>query len=229
MSRKQNNNNIVGLVNGTMAVAKKAAKVRNLIRKRHFLTSKSVYADSEQVLSTTQSPYPTGTQFLAGTLLFEANDLSANAISWIQSHDRYRISQVEVFATISHLSREDDQSVPVELYFYEDTDADVGTQTSWLRVQDRDNVGRVVLTQAQPSMRLITFKPTISFAAGSAAQATANAIPDKNAWLDALSINQIYSGLRYFSCTPTRNTSGSTFQYTLALTRRYTIEACQPI
>jgi len=224
-----NKSNIVGLVNGSMAVARKAAKVKDTIRKRHFLTSKAVYTDSEQVLSTTQSPYPTGTQFTAETLLFEANDLSTNAQEWIQKHDCYRISGVEVFVTMTHLSREDDQSVPVEVYFYEDTDADAGTQTSWIRVQDRDNVGRVVLSPAQPSARLISFKPTASFAAGSSSQATANMIPGKNTWFDALSINQIYSGLRLFSCTPTRNTSGSTFQYTLAIQRRYTIEARQPI
>eukprot|EP00493_Phyllostaurus_siculus_P025248 UN25592 len=142
-----------------MAVAKGAAKVRNITRKRHFMQAVSELTSSSQVLSSTQSPYPVGTQFSAGTMLFAASELSNNAQNWIQTHDKYRVAQIEVFATL--VARMEDanlKSVPVEVYFYEDTDAEPSTQTSWIRTMDRDNLGRVVLTSFNPSMRLVTFK-----------------------------------------------------------------------
>ena len=221
----------VGLVNGSMAVAKQAAKVKQILRKRHFLNEVSTLESSSQVLSSSQSNYPVGSQFTSGTLLFSASELSANAVSWIQSHDKYRIAQVEIFATLVSRSRNGgvDRTAPVELYFYEDTDADPATLTSWIRLQDRDNVGRVVLNAFTPSMKLVSFKPTPTFSAGSSAQDTANLIPGKNAWLDALSLQQLYSGLRTFSACAQVDTSGQSYDYTIAYTVRYTIEASQPL
>jgi len=224
-------NGTVGLVNGSMAVAKQAAKVKQFIRKRHFLNKLSIVEDSAQVLSGSQSKYPVGSQFSAGTLLFSASSLSANAQAWIQTHDKFRISQVEIFATLVSRSKTGgvDRTVPVEVYFYEDTDADPATLTSWIRLQDRDNIGRVVLNALHPSMKLAAFKPTPTFAAGSQAQDTANLIPSKNTWLDALSLNQLYAGFRTFTACAQTDTTGQSYDYSVAYTVRYTIEASQPI
>lgn len=223
--------NMVGLVNGSMAVAKKAAKVKNITRKRHFLQSLAQIEASTQVLSASQSPFPVGSQFSAGTLLFAASKLTTNAREWIQNFDKYRISEIEVFCTLQSKSRTGtvDQTVPIEVFFYEDTDADPTTQTSWLRLADRTNVGRVVLNAFNPSARLVTFKPTITLAASVIEQNPANIIPKKDTWLDALSLQQLYSGVRFFSACPTTDAQGQSYDYTLSFQMRYTVECMQPI
>jgi hypothetical protein len=226
----KNDNSVVGLVNGSMAVAKKAAKVKNITRSRHFLEARASDNSFAQVLSETQSPFRLGSQFETTTLLFYASKLSDNAVEWIQKHDKYRISKVEVFA--SYILENQDGSVAndhVEVYFYEDTDADPGTQTSWIRLRDRENVGRVVLTPQAPSQRLITFKPTPTFAAGSGIQSTQNQVPSKNMWLDAVAVEQRYSGLRVFAACPRADASGNTYRCTVNYLTRYHVEASQPI
>lgn len=233
MPKKNNKNNqLVGLVNGSMAVAKQAAKVKNVMRKRWFMQSLSELTTSQQVLSSSQSPFPVGSQFSAGTILFSASELSNNATEWIQKADKFRITSVEVFVTLVSRIKGGgnvDKTIPVEIYFYEDTDADPATQTSWIRTSDRDNLGRVVLHATNPSMRLITFKPTVSLAASTDDQSPSNIVPTKNQWLDALSLNQLHSGVRWFSATPQLDTSGQSFEYSLAFSYRYCVEVCQPI
>lgn len=221
----------LGLVNGSMAVAKSAAKVKNIMRTRHFMKSVADIESSEQVLSASQSPFPVGSQYTASTFLYNVAGLSTNAIEWVQKHDKYRISQVEVFVTLNARSRNGsvDRSVPVEVFFYEDTDADPATATSWIRVQDRDNLGRVVLNALTPSQRILTFKPTLTFAAGAVDQNPANVVPKKDTWLDALAIQQLYSGLRVFSCCPQTDSSGQSYEYALTFQTRITIEAMQPL
>lgn len=196
-----------------------------------FMNNVSELASSQQVLSASQSLFPVGSQYTSSTILFAANELSTNAIEWIQKHDKYRISQVELFATLVTRSRNSavDRTAPVELYFYEDTDADPTTTTSWIRTSDRDNLGRVVLNAFHPSQRLITFKPTVSYAAGAVDQNPANVVPKKDMWLDALSINQLYSGVRVFSACPQTDSSGQSYEYSIAFTYRLTIEAMQPL
>lgn len=230
VKKGSSNPQAIGLVNGSMAVAKQAAKVRTLTRTRHFMQARSEYVSSEQVLSVSQSPYNLGSQFAATTMLFAVSELSTNAIEWIQKHDKYRIKQIEVFATLTtKLEDSTIKNVPVEVYFYEDTDADPSTQTSWIRVMDRENLGRVVLNAFTPSMRLITFKPTVTFAAGPIDQNPANVVPKKDVWLDALSIAQLYSGLRLFACSPTTDSQGRSYSFSIALSARYTVEASQPL
>jgi hypothetical protein len=230
-SKKNNSSTAIGLVNGSMAVARQAAKVKNITRKRHFMQQASELVSSTQALSSTQSPYPVGSQFSSATLLFAASELTQNAKDWIQSHDKYRVSQIEVFVTLATRLKDGSPiaNIPVEVYFYEDTDADPATQTSWLRTADRDNLGRVVLNALNPSMRLITFKPTLSFAAGAIDQNPSNVVPKKDTWLDALSLSQLYSGLRIFSCCAATDTVGETYGYSLAFSFRVTVEASQPI
>lgn len=226
-----NQSNMVGLVNGSMAVAKKAAKVKNITRKRHFLQSLAQVEASSQVLSASQSPFPVGSQFNTGTLLFAASKLTTNAQEWIQSFDKYRISEIEVFCTLQSKSKTGaaDQTAPVEVFFYEDTDADPTTQTSWIRLADRTNVGRVVLNAFNPSARLVTFKPTITLAASVIEQNPANIVPKKDTWLDALSLQQLYSGVRYFSACPTTDAQGQSYDYTLNFQMRHTVECMQPL
>jgi len=231
MGKGSSDHAMVGLVNGSMAVAKKAAKVKNITRKRHFLQSSAQVDISQQVLSATQSPFPVGSQFSAGTLLFSASKLTQNAREWVQNFDKYRICEIEVFCTLNSRSKTGsiDQTAPVEIFFYEDTDADPTTQTSWLRTADRTNVGRVVLNAFNPSARLVTFTPTITLAASVIDQNPSNIVPKKDTWLDALSLQQLYSGLRYFSACPTTDAQGQSYDYTLSFQVRYSVECMQPI
>lgn len=231
MQNKHNTSSATGLVNGSMAVTKQAAKVRKLTRKRHFLSKVAVRSSSTQVLSASQSLYPVGSQYSVATMLFAADQLSTNAQNWIQMHDKYRIAEIEVFATLTSASRSGsvDRTAPVEIFFYEDTDADPSTTTSWIRVSDRDNLGRVVLHATQPSKRLITFKPTTTFSAGAGDQAPSNVVPKKDCWLDALAINQLYSGLRLFSACAQTDGQGQSYEYQINLEARYTVECQQPL
>ena len=230
-TKQRNNTSAVGLVNGSMAVARSSAKVKDSVRTRHLMTSVSVLESSQQVLSQSQSPYPVGSTFADATLLFSASQLSQNAQDWIQKFDKYRIKQVEVFVTAVAKTRGTNVTgnAPIEVYFYEDTDADPATLTSWIRTSDRDNLGRVVLNSFTPSMRLITFKPTLTFAAGTGAQDPSNVIMPKDSWLDALALPQLYSGLRVFACCARTDTSGQTYEWQLTFNSRFTIEAKQPL
>lgn len=230
---KNNSNSTVGLVNGSMAVAKKAARVKPVTRRREFISKLADRSESIAVGSASISPYPLGTQVTSDTLLYSASRLSDNALEWIQKHDKYRIAEVEVFVTLTSKSKNGavDRTAPVEVYFYEDTDADPGTQTSWIRVMDRSNLGRVVLNAYMPSQRLISFKPTITYAAGAIDQNPANIVPKKDVWLDALATQQLYSGLRVFSCCAQQdsNPASPSYDYTLSFQTRYHVEASQPL
>jgi len=234
VKQKSNNNNmVVGLVNGSMAVAKQAAKVKLVTRSRHFMAKRAELTSSQMAQTSTQTPFPAGCQFAAGTLLFSLSELSDVAIAWVQSHDVYRFASIEVFVTLVSRSKSGyvDKTLPVELYFYEDTDAEPSTQTSWIRTGDRENLGRVVLNATHPSQRLITFKPTITFAAGQIDQNPSNVVPGKNTWLDALTTAQLYSGLRFFSACPQVDSviSSATYDYSLAFNYRVKVEAKQPL
>lgn len=231
MTKKKSTNMAVGLVNGSMAVAKQAAKVKTVTRKRHFLQSNVVMSDSTQVLSASQSPYAVGSQYSSETLLFKCSSLSQNATQWIEKFDKYRITEVEVFATLFLRSRNGavDRSAPVEIFFYEDTDADPTTTTSWIRTGDRDNVGRVVLNAFHPSARLISFKPTITFAADQSSQSPSNVVPKKDTWLDALALEQLHSGLRVFTACGQTDQSGQSYEYSVGFQARYTVEVSQPL
>ena len=224
--------NQIALVNGSLAVKKGAGKVKNVSRTRHFFASRSLRSSSDQVLSATQSLYPVGSQFSSGTMIFAANYLSASAQSWIQDHDQFRVTNVEVFATLSGRGRGNNprQQAPVEVYFYEDTDANAATTTSWIRVSDRDNLGRVVLTALTPTMKIIDFRPTPSFNPDTVtSQSPANMIPSKNQFLDAVNLSQQLSGLRFFTACPLTDSSGQSYDYDVDFSVRYTVEARQPL
>jgi len=219
-------------INGSMAPMSGGGKISKVVRDRKFLTAKVLSSKSEQVLSSSQSPYPIGSQYSNVTLLFTADYLSSSAKSWIQNYDKYRILLVEVYATLSvrSLSGAFDKNLPVEVYFYEDTDADLGTQTSWIRTSDRLNVGKVILNSLTPSQKLISFQPTVSFAATTSdAQNPANVVPKKGIYLDALSLSQIHSGLRVFTACPNKDTQGQTYEYEVHFSTRYHIQVTQPI
>jgi len=224
--------NQIALVNGSLAVKKGAGKIKNVTRVRHFFENISRRVASEQVLSQTQSPYPVGSQFGAGTFIFSCNALSNNAKEWIQGHDQYRVNSVEVFATLSFREKigSERRVAPVEVFFYEDTDADSTTQTSWLRTSDRDNLGRIVLTPMTPTLKVIEFRPTASFNVSSVvSQNPANLVPSKNQYLDALNLSQQLSGLRLFTACSYNDVSGQSYNYDVDFSVRYTVEARQPI
>ena len=214
-----------------MSNFREPAKVKNVERVRHFLTDNAVVMESEQTLSTSQSLYPIGSQIAYSTLLFRAKDLSPTAIAWIESHDQFRIDEVEVFATLTSRTRGNavTSNIPVEVYCYEATDADPATVTSWIRTQNRTNLSKNVLTALNPSVRLARFKPTITLAANASSQNAQNIIPRKGTMIDALATDQWFSGLRIFSACPQTDSSGQSYDYQISLSRRYKIVAKQPI
>jgi hypothetical protein len=225
-------NKQIAVINGSMAVTKRAARVKKHVRQRCFMESDARRFESTQTLSGSQSPYPVGSQFIAGTMTTSIDQLSASAKNWVQSHDRYRIKNVEVFVTGTARSKSGavDRNVPIVIYYYEDTDCNSASQTSWVRVSDRDNLGRCVLTSMTPSQKLISFTPTISFDPTSGvSQSPANAILAKNTWLDAVNSSQQMAGFRFFAGTPQVDSAGETFEFDVTFETRYTVEVCQPI
>lgn len=230
-NRNRNNNSLVGLQNGSMAVAKQAAKVKNVTRKRWFMSEVASLLGSAQVLSQSQSPYAVGSQYATGTFTYSISQLGLNARDWVASFDRYRILAIEVFATLVIRSRNNavDRNAPVQLYFYEDTDCDSSVQTSWIRVRDRENLGKVVLTALHPSQRLITFTPTGTFSAGNSSQDPANKLPQKSDWFDALALSQQFAGLRVFAACPQYDTSGQSYEFDVVFDTRYHVEVTQPL
>jgi hypothetical protein len=225
------NNAVAMAVAGSMSPARGAAKIKNSGTTR--MASEKVFRTfaSQQVLSQSQSPFGVGSQFTEGTLLFSVEKLSDQMQSFVQSYDKYRIREVEIFCTMNSAVRGGgniDKTVPVHLYFYEDTDANADTETSWIRVQDRRNLGKVVLHATNPSQRLISFTPTATFNNQNVTNVNNMQMP-KNFWTDSASIVQQFSGLRFFSATPAADSTGNTFQFILNFEVRYHLEVTQPL
>lgn len=188
--------------------------------------------DSKQVLSASQSLYPVGSQYTEGTYVYSISRLSTSAQAYVQSYDKYRIKLVEVYATLTARSKNGsvDRNAPVNLWYYEDTDADSAVTTSWIRVRDRKNLAMVTLTALRPTQKLISFEPTPCFSASSTGSLSPNnMVPRKGIWLDSLAINQQYSSLRHFSACPQVDSSGQSYEYTIHFTTKYVVELKQPI
>lgn len=223
---------LVGTQNGSMAIPRNPGRVKNVNRTRHFCSKLATVTESSQVLSSSQSLYPVGSQYIGQTLRFQASELHTNAQEWIQKHDKYRVDELECFVTLQTSlkgSGNVDKTLPVEVYFYEDTDADPSTLTSWIRTADRSNLGRVVLNTFHPSARLIKFRPTISNSADGDVQDPSNIIPPKGTWLDALALNQLHSGVRVYAMCPATDSSGQSYAFKLNFTWRAKITAKEPL
>lgn len=216
----------------SMLPAAGAGRVTKSTSTRHYLTDAVPYP-SQQVLSASQSVYPVGSQFVAGTQTFSAELLSASAQSFIQSFDKYKITNVEIFANLAWKSKESngiDKNIPVDLWFYEDADCDSSSQTSWIRTRDRRNLGNVTLNSLKPKARLISFEPTPSFNASSVtSQSPSNIVMNKGSWIDAVNLAQQMAGFRFFGACPQVDASGSTYDFTIFLTTRLTVATQQPI
>lgn len=216
-----------------MAVTHNAAKNRNIIRRRQFMRALAEYEVSTQTLSASQSPFPVGSQYTVSTLLFDITSLGTNAVSWVQLHDVYRIESVEIFATavIEGTSADTPLSnAPIIHYCYEDVDADPTTTTSWIRTQDRDNLCRVVLRANNPSVKIAELRPTATFAAASGStQDPANMVPQKDRWIDALAVDQLYAGLRCYSACPKVDSQGQSYKYSISYETRLKVAAKQPL
>jgi hypothetical protein len=215
-----------------MNTAKENARIRNVSTTRRFLERNYRRYFSEQVLSESQAPTPVGSQYIQGTMLFSIGRLSQAAREWVQKYDKYRIREVEI-NVYSNAKLESVntpmESVPITLYAYEDQDADPDTQTSWVRVSDRQNLACMTLNSAYPRHHVVRFNPTPSMAANTVLQNPANIIPGKNAWLDALAIDQEHAGIRFFAICPTTDNTGKSYRYELNFEVRYTVEVQQPL
>lgn len=231
MTRNRNRRQLVVATASSMLPAKGAGRVTSQTTTRHYLTNAREYA-SQQVLSTSQSVYPVGSQFVAGTQTFSVQELSANAQSFVQSYDKYKITNVEIFANLTQRSRTGgvDRNLPVDIWFYEDADADATTQTSWIRTRDRRNLGNVTLNALKPKARLLSFEPTPSFSADTVtSQSPSNLVVKKGVWLDAANIAQQMAGFRFFAACPQTDSSGQSYDFTLYITTRMTVATQQPI
>jgi len=231
--RRPGNNRRAVVVSNTssMLPTKGAGRVTAQTTTRHYLANSKAFV-SETVLSTTQSIYGLGSQFTAGTLIFSAEQLSAAAKVFIQSFDKYQISNIEIFVTytIKSLTGRVERNAPVNLWFYEDTDCDASSATSWLRVRDRRNLGMVTLNSLTPMKRLLSFKPTPSYDTSTVvSQSPANIVPKKGQWLDALNLSQQMAGFRFFGASPAQDSSAQSYEFKLDFSTRYTVSMQQPI
>lgn len=230
--RRPNNRRAVVLSNtSSMLPTKGAGRVTSQTTTRHYLARANAFV-SESVLSTSQSLYGLGSQFTAGTLTFSAEQLSAAAKIFIQSFDKYQITNVEIFVTFTarSLTGKVERNVPVNLWFYEDTDCDSASATSWLRVRDRRNLGMVTLNSLTPMKRLLSFKPTPSYDTSSViSQSPSNIVPKKGQWLDALNLSQQMAGFRFFGACPAQDSSAQSYEFKLDFSARYTVSMQQPI
>lgn len=232
MTRNRNRRQLA-VVNTTssMLPAKGAGRVTSQTTTRHYLTNAREYT-SQQVLSSSQSVYPIGSQFVAGTQTFSAAELSQSAQSFVQSFDKFKITNVEIFANLAQKSKTGgvDKNIPVDIWFYEDADTDSSTQSSWLRVRDRRNLGNVTLNALKPKARLLSFEPTPSFAVNSTtSQSPSNLVIKKGAWLDAANLSQQMAGFRFFAACPQVDALGQSYEFALYLTTRMTVATQQPI
>jgi hypothetical protein len=230
MVRNNRNKNALALTS-SMLPAKGAGRVTSQTTTRHFL-SDAVEYNSQQVLSSSQSVYPIGSQFVAGTQVFSGLNLSSNAQNFIQNYDKYKITNVEIFANLAAKSKSGavDKNIPVDIWFYEDADCDSTSQTSWLRTRDRRNLGNVTLNAFKPKARLLSFEPTPSFAANSAtSQNPANIVVKKGQWIDALNLSQQMAGFRFFAACPQVDPQSQSYDFSLFITTRYTVATQQPI
>jgi hypothetical protein len=230
MVRNKKSSRAVALTS-SMLPASGAGRVSSQTSTRHYLSDATEYT-SEQVLSATQSLFPVGSQFVAGTQTFSANQLSSNAQGFIQSYDKYKITNVEIFANLASKSKSGsvDKNIPVDIWFYEDSDCDSVTATSWLRTRDRRNLGNVTLNAFKPKARLLSFEPTPSFNATSVqSQSPTNIVLNKGKWLDALNLSQQMAGFRFFAACPQVDASGQSYDFSIYLTTRYTVALQQPI
>lgn len=214
-----------------MLPAKGAGRVSQQTSTRHYLTNAREFV-SEQTLSSSQSVYPVGSQFVAGTLTFSASELSVAAQSFIQSFDKYKITNVEIFVNLASRTKSGsvDKNIPVDMWFYEDADCDSAVQTSWTRTRDRRNLGNVTLNSFTPKKRLLSFEPTPSFAVNTTnSLSPSNLVLKKGQWLDALALAQQMAGFRFFAACPQVDSSGQSYEFALYLTSRLTVALQQPI
>jgi hypothetical protein len=218
---------------GSMSTIRNAAALVNTgrVAKRWAIQEKDDIADSETVLTASQSPGELGSQFTAITMTFAGVKLSANLRNWIQSHDAYRVTRLEVYATLTAGISDASQlnNIPVIHYAFVDMDTDPSVVTSWFRTMDRDNLSRTVLRANQPSALIATFCPRPSFRA-TGTQDPGNLIGSQDSWLDALNLTQIYTGLRCYSYCPAAVAAGQPgYKYKISYNVRYYVEGKAPI
>jgi len=216
-----------------MSTVRNAAALVNggRVARRWAIQEKDKVASSETALSQSQTPGDLGSQYSAITMTFAATELSANMRNWIQSHDAYRVTKIEVYATLTAGISDNSQlfSIPVIHYAYVDMDTDPSIVTSWFRTMDRDNLSRAVLRSYQPSALIATFCPRPSFRA-TGTQDPGNLIGSQDSWLDALNLTQIYTGLRCFSYCPAAVQAGQPgYKYKISYNIRYFVEGKAPI
>jgi len=192
---------------------------------RKAMTKQSDRYTSVPVFSAPQSPFGIGSQFCSGTLTASADKLSTSAQAWIQSHSRYRITDVEVFVTLTtkFLDGDADRNVPVVIYFFEDPGCSNLVATLWPTVSDRMKLSRMVLNAAEPSQRLITFSPTLML--NPEATLLFSLSSTKDVWLQTDNLTQQMAGVRFFAASPT---VGSNYEFNVVFEYSYTLAACQP-
>jgi len=223
--------NALAVFGGSMSVARNPARERNVTRRRQFLVSIFNTKSSANVLSTSQSPFPVGSQYLSNHLTFNANDLSSEATAWIRQHDRYKIETCELFVTSTSKNRDNNvgalTTMPIHHYSFCDLDSSTsqtGGVTEWNQVQTRNNLSRTVLRSNNPSILVAKFSPKPIFDP-STSNSPSNVVPTRGLWIDSLTLDQEHSGVRTYSATPTELDISFGF-YSLSYELRVTV-ACQ--
>lgn len=230
-AKPRNNNLAVSLMRntaGSMAVATNPAKERKTIRTRQFIAPIWTVRQSSTVLSQSQSPSQVGSQYASGHITIFPNNLSSNAVEFIQNSDRFRITKAELFVLSEVNTRANTTrgTAPIVHYAYCDSDtsfSQTGGVTPWNDVVTRENVSKTTLRSNQPTMRIAHWNPRPLFDP-TGGNTPANIIPSPNQWMDSLILNQEFSGVRTFSCSPADTDQSDQYNYELNYELRLTIQ-----
>jgi len=205
-----------------------ASTERKVFVNRPLLFPIHTVAKGLDVLTQTQSPGVVGSQFTTRTLSFSARSLSQSSQNWIQNYDAYRFRKIDVFANLVFLTKGSNdvtQDINVVHYCYEDIDTSEDVVTSWIRVQDRSNINRVVLTAQRPSAKVASFVPQPTYPASSGSN-PADLIGKEMDWVDAVDLAFQYAGLRCFSCCLLQQQPGQNeYTYSISYEVRVSVDA----
>jgi hypothetical protein len=202
MGKRKNKSKTVGSM---LAMTGGHERVGSVTAKRTFLVEKYPYITSTPALTSSQTPFQSGSRWAAGTLTFRAGDLDSSAVGWITKYDSFRILGVDVYANLSFVSRRSSDftagGAPVVLYVAEDLDVISTVQASWSKIRNRHNLRRVVFQQGELSKKIASISPRPSFKPTSDSIPSAM-LPNPSDWVDATAYNMEYAGLEIFAACP---------------------------
>lgn len=206
-----------------MSVMSNPAKAKTVTQSKWFIATDADIANSEQVLSSGSSPYEVGSQITNHADDTSLADIGSEAVAWAQRFDSYTISEVEYYLILSMTDQDNQRTLPVTVWAFEDRDSPREVGANWSQTKDRQNLTRVVLRSNLPTVTLANIKPVPLFDGAVTDNSPSNVVPSNGKWIDSLATRQRFNGIRVFSACCAKDTSGQTYKYTLYLEKRVKI------